>query len=114
VESGSPLGGESQSGQVPLHRTRQGLMPPVKSRPGGFTRLSRIILAESLDGLDTKLEDANLEDMKLEELAHTKGDEGNLSAGTQIRSLRMPGPLDGAPDAPTTGDPFYHFIPRSG
>jgi hypothetical protein len=33
---------------------------------------------------------------------------------TQIRNLRMPGPLDGAPDAPAAGDPLCHFVPCSG
>jgi hypothetical protein len=70
--------GESQPGQVPLHRIRQGLRPPppMNSGPGDFTHLSRVILVENLDGSIP---------------AHTKGREGNLSVRTQIRSLRMLG-----------------------
>jgi hypothetical protein len=90
VEPGSPFRHEIQVGQVTLHRTIQGLMPPVKSRLDGFTHLSRIILAKNPDGSMP---------------AHTKGCEGNLLLKTQIRSLRMSGPLDGAPDALTTGSP---------
>jgi hypothetical protein len=75
-------------------------MPPsVKSVSGCFTRLSLIILAENSDGLV---------------LAHTMGHEGNLLFGTQIRSLRLPGSLDGAPDVPTAGHPLCHFISRFG
>jgi hypothetical protein len=44
--------------------------------------------------------------------AHTKGREGNLSVMAQILSLRMPGPLNGAPGAPTAGHPLCHFISR--
>jgi hypothetical protein len=45
-------------------------MPPsIKSGIGGFTRLSRVILAENLDGSMP---------------AHIEGREGNLSVGTQI------------------------------
>jgi hypothetical protein len=69
VELGSPFRGESQPGQVPLHSTRQGLMPPVKFGPGGFTRLSLIILAKNPDDSVP---------------AHMKGREGNLSVKTQI------------------------------
>jgi hypothetical protein len=50
-------------------------------------------------------------------LAHTKGREENLLAGTQIRSLRMSGPLDGVPDMLAIGHPLCRFIPcfvRSG
>jgi hypothetical protein len=91
VEPRSPFGGESQLGQVPLHRIRQGLMPPIKSGSGGFTRLPQIIHAKNLDGSMS---------------THTEGHDGNLSFGTQIRSLRMSGPLDGASDAPATGHPL--------
>jgi hypothetical protein len=44
-------------------------------------------------------------------LAHTEGREGNLLVETQIRSLRMLGPLDGAPDVLATGHPLCYFIP---
>jgi hypothetical protein len=57
--------------------------------------LSRVILAVNLDGSMP---------------AHMKGHEGNLPVRTLILSLRMPGPLEEAPDAPTAG----HFVPRSG
>jgi hypothetical protein len=53
----------------------------MKSGPGGFTRLFRVILAENPDGSMP---------------AHTKGLEGNLVVQTQIQSMRMPGPLTGA------------------
>jgi hypothetical protein len=43
--------------------------PPVKFGPGGFTHLSRVILAENLDGSI---------------LAHKKGREGNLPVETEI------------------------------
>jgi hypothetical protein len=46
--------------------------------------------------------------------AHTKECEGNLLVGTQIWSLRVPGPLDGASDAPTAGHLLCRFVPRSG
>jgi hypothetical protein len=45
--------------------------------------------------------------------AHTKGREGNLPVGTQIRTLRMLGPLDGALGETTVGHPFCRFVPRS-
>jgi hypothetical protein len=61
--------------------------------------LSRVILVENPDG-----------SMQ----AHTEGCEGNLLIETQIRSLGMLGPLDGAPGAPTTGHTLCHFVPRSG
>jgi hypothetical protein len=70
VEPGSPFGGESQLGQVPLHRIRQGPIPPdlpIKSGPSGFTRLSRVILAKNLDDLMP---------------AHMEGHEGNLPIET--------------------------------
>jgi hypothetical protein len=69
VETGSAFKGESQPGNVPLHRIRQGLMypPAIRSGPGGFTRLYRVILVENLDG---------------SMLAHKKGREGNLPVGT--------------------------------
>jgi hypothetical protein len=71
VDLGSPFRGESQPGQVLLHRIKQGLMPPpsIKSRLGGFMSLSQVILAENPDG-----------SMQ----AHTKGHKGNLLVGTQI------------------------------
>jgi hypothetical protein len=70
VEHGSPFWGQSQTGQVPLHRIRQGLMPPlIKSGSGGFTHLSWVILAENSDG---------------SMLAHMKGRKGNLPIRTQI------------------------------
>jgi hypothetical protein len=55
VEPRSPFRGESQLGQVPLHRIRQraNASPPppqIKSGPGGFTLLSRVVLAENPDG----------------------------------------------------------------
>jgi hypothetical protein len=62
-------------------------------------RLSRVILEENPDGLIT---------------AHMKGREENLLVGTQIRSLRMSGPLDGAPGAPTAGHPLCCFVPHFG
>jgi hypothetical protein len=46
--------------------------------------------------------------------AHTKGREENLPVETQIRSLRILGPLDGAPGTPTIGHPLCCFIPCSG
>jgi hypothetical protein len=46
-------------------------------------------------------------------LAHMKGREGNLPAGTQIRSLRMSGLLDGGPDALAANHPLCRFAPRS-
>jgi hypothetical protein len=98
VEYESLFGGESQPGQVPLHRNRQRLMPPVKSTPGEFTRLSRVILAKNPDDSVP---------------THTKGHEGNLLVGTQIRSLRMSGALDGALDVPATSHPLCHFVPLS-
>jgi hypothetical protein len=61
--------GETQLGQVPLNRTRQGVMPPVKSGLGGFTRLSRVIPVKNMDG---------------SVLAHMKGHEGNLPIVTHI------------------------------
>jgi hypothetical protein len=45
--------------------------------------------------------------------AHMEGREGNLTTGTQIRSLRISDPLSGALDAPTAGHPLCHFVPRS-
>jgi hypothetical protein len=52
--------------------------------------LSRVILAENLDGSVP---------------AHTKGREGNLPVETQIRRLSISSPLDGALDAPAIGHP---------
>jgi hypothetical protein len=46
--------------------------------------------------------------------AHSEGREGNLPIETQIRSLRMLGPLYGAPDAPIAGHSLCRFVPRSG
>jgi hypothetical protein len=43
--------------------------PPIKFGPGGFMRLSRVILVENPDSLT---------------LAHMKGHEGNLLGGIQI------------------------------
>jgi hypothetical protein len=74
-------------------------MPLIKFRPGGFTRLSRIILVENSDGLM---------------LVCIKGREGNLLVGTQIRNLRMLVPLDGTSGAPTADHPLCRFIPCSG
>jgi hypothetical protein len=75
-------------------------MPPlIKSESGGFKRVSQIISVENLDGLMA---------------AHTEGRDRNLPFGTQIRSLMMLGPLNGAPDAPTASHPLCRFIPRSG
>jgi hypothetical protein len=99
VESGSPCIGESQRGQVSLHRTRQGQMPPgqIVARwfqvtfPGNPYR-------KNLDGYIP---------------SHTKGCEGNLLTGAQIQSLRMSGPLDGALGVPAAGHPLCHFVPRS-
>jgi hypothetical protein len=106
VEPGSPFRGESHLGQLlsigpDIHRTRQGQLPPssVKSELGGFTRLSQVILAEYSNG---------------SMLAHMKGCEGNLSVETQIRSFRVPGPLDGAPNVLVAGHPLCHFVSRSG
>jgi hypothetical protein len=62
-------------------------------------RLSRVILAENPDGSMP---------------AHTKGREGNLSVGTQIRNLRMSGPLDGGLGAPTLSHHLCHFVPHFG
>jgi hypothetical protein len=56
VEPGSPCSGESQQGQVDLHRTIQGLIPPSKSllgKPGWL------------------------------DATHTEGHEGNLLVGTR-------------------------------
>jgi hypothetical protein len=49
VELGSLFTSESQLGPILVHRTRQGLIPPlasIKSEPGGFNRLSRVIPIE--------------------------------------------------------------------
>jgi hypothetical protein len=46
--------------------------------------------------------------------AHTDGCEGNLLVETQIRSLRIPGPLNGVLDVPAAGHPLCRFLPRSG
>jgi hypothetical protein len=73
-------------------------MPLVKSGLGDFMRLSRVILVENPD---------------VSMPAHTKGCERNLVIGTQVRSLRMSGPLGGAPGAPTVDHPLCHFVPRS-
>jgi hypothetical protein len=67
VELGSPFGGESQPGQVPLYRIRQGLVPKIKSGPSGFTHLSLVILVENSDS---------------SMLAHMMGHEGILPVGT--------------------------------
>jgi hypothetical protein len=100
VGHGSPFGVESLLGQLPLHRIRQGMMPPlIKSGTGGFTRLSWVILPKNLDS---------------SMLAHKKACEGNLPVGTQIRSLRMLDSLDGALGAPTNGHPLCRFVPCSG
>jgi hypothetical protein len=72
VEPESPFEGESQPGKVPFQRVGQGLPPPppaIKSRPGGFTHLSWVILAENQDS---------------SMLGHTKGREENLPVMTQI------------------------------
>jgi hypothetical protein len=61
-------------------------------------RLSWVILEENSD---------------VSVLAYTKGCEENLPIGTQIRSLRMSDPLNGALNAPAGGHPLCHFIPRS-
>jgi hypothetical protein len=37
--------------------------------------------------------------------AHPQGREGNLLVGTQIRSLKVPSALDGAPDVPAASPP---------
>jgi hypothetical protein len=89
VEPRSPFGAESQPRQVPLHRIRQGLMPPRSNR--GQAENSNVLM-----------------------LAHTKGHEGNLPVGTQIRRLRISGPLDGEPDALDAGYLLFLFVPRSG
>jgi hypothetical protein len=46
--------------------------------------------------------------------AHTMGREGSLPIRTQIQSLRMLGPLNGAPNKPVSGHPLCYFIPHSG
>jgi hypothetical protein len=58
---------------------------------GCFTHPSYLILVESQDSSMP---------------AHTEGHEENLPTETQIRSLRMSGPLDGAPGVPTCHTPF--------
>jgi hypothetical protein len=45
--------------------------------------------------------------------AHTEGHEGNFQARPQIQSLRMSGPLDGAPAVLATGHTLCCFVPRS-
>jgi hypothetical protein len=45
---------------------------------------------------------------------HTERRDGNHLFKTQLQSLKMPGPLDGAPDAPAAGHPLCHFIPHYG
>jgi hypothetical protein len=40
-----------------------------------------------------------------------EGRQGNLLVRTQIRSLRMPRPLDRSPDAPDAGHPLCRFVP---
>jgi hypothetical protein len=62
-------------------------------------RLSRVILAENSD---------------VSMLAHMEGHEENLLVGTKIRSLRISGPLNGAPGVPTAGHPLCPFVPHSG
>jgi hypothetical protein len=54
------------------------MAPLIISGPGGFMRLSRVILVENPDGLM---------------LADTEGREGNFLVETQICSLRMLGPM---------------------
>jgi cellulase/cellobiase CelA1 len=71
-------------------------MPPIKSEPGGFKHLFWVIPSgENLDG---------------SALTHTEGRKGNLLVRTQIRSLRISGPLDGAPDEPVAGQSFHHSL----
>jgi hypothetical protein len=77
--------GDSQLGQVPLHQTRQGPMPPPPPINLGW----------------------------LDASPH-RGREENIPVETQICSLGTLGPLDGAPDAAATGCPLCHIIPRSG
>jgi hypothetical protein len=45
---------------------------------------------------------------------HMERRERNLPVGTQIQSLRMLSPLDGAPDALAVVHHLFHFVPRSG
>jgi hypothetical protein len=71
----------------------------IKYGQGAFTRLFQVILAGNPDGSLS---------------AHMKGNEGNLPIRTHIQSLRMMGPLDGAPGVSTAGHPLCRFIPRSG
>jgi hypothetical protein len=46
--------------------------------------------------------------------AHKEGRGGYLPFGTQIQSLRMLGPHDGAADVLIAGHRWGHFFPRSG
>jgi hypothetical protein len=69
VETGSPFGGEIQPGKVPLHRIRQGLIPPpppIKSGLGGFMLLSQVIRTVNPDS----------------KMPVTEGLEGNLPVQT--------------------------------
>jgi hypothetical protein len=100
VEPRSLFTGESQPGQVTLHRTRQWPMLPSQIR-------SRWFQASFLGNPWRENPDSLV-------LAHTEGREGNLLIGTQIRSLRMPGLLDGALDALAADHPLCPFIPSSG
>jgi hypothetical protein len=44
----------------------------------------------------------------------TEGHEGNLLVWTQIQSMMVSRPLDGAPDMPASGHPLCHLVIRSG
>jgi hypothetical protein len=70
VEPGSPFMGVSQPGQLTLHRTRQGLMPP---RPN----LDQVVSSVYTSNPWQVNPDSSVQ-------AHTEGCEGNLPIGTQI------------------------------
>jgi hypothetical protein len=70
----------------------------MKFGPGGFTRLSWVFQAENTDGLMP---------------AHTEGHDRNLFVGTQVLSLRILGPLDGAPGARQLLAILCVFVPCS-
>jgi hypothetical protein len=75
------------------------MYPLIKSGPGGFSHLSRVILVENSDGLMP---------------AHIEGHEVNLPVKTQIQSLRMLGPLDEVTDVPAVGHPLCRFVAHFG
>jgi hypothetical protein len=101
VEPGSPFVGESQPGQVPLHGTKQGPMPST-------SQIRTRWFHASFSG------NPWWENPNGSVPTHTEECEENLPVRTQIQSIRMLGPFDGALDTPATVNPLCRFIPRSG